>query len=134
MKRWMLAAALAGLGFPLAAQAAGELYMNDVNIVYQPTPASYQPQGSDYDLADAGKSFNIACIVTQGGHLGNCQAQANDLVDQNFIRIAVANVGQWMVGPKARDGGASVGRTFVVTCRYSRKDQPSAISIANGAS
>ena len=118
---WM-AALTTILGYAGAARAQVPLAINDITIVSQPQPANYQPQGSDLDLADAGKSFDIGCVVGGDGKLQACQAGANTIYDQNFIRIAIANVSQWVVAPRTVDGQLTAGRTLVVTCQFHRTD------------
>lgn len=126
----VVAAAAAALAFMMTGVAAAQstahsnaVYLGEVNIVYQPQPSGYQPQGSEIDLSDQGKSFDVSCIIGAEGKLQNCQAGDNDLYDQNFVRIAVANVSQWVMSPQTVDGKSSVGRTLLVTCQFRRADR-----------
>ncbi len=124
MKSLFLTLALCGLGVPGAVFAQDSvLRMNDVTINYQPKPASYQPDGTNYDLADQGKSFNIACVIGADGHPGGCRADNNNMVDQNFVSRALGNVSQWVIDPTARDGSATTGQTLVITCQFTRTDE-----------
>jgi len=123
MKRIIMLLALAPLVFPMAATAQDLLRMGDVGVVHQPEPASYQPEGSTLDLADQGKSFDIACVVGGDGRLGNCKALANDMIDQNFVKTALDNADDWVVQPRDSHGRSTAGRTFVITCQFKRKDE-----------
>ena len=107
------------------------LYLNDVNVVQQPQPARYQPDATDYDLADRGKTFDIVCTVGGDGHMHDCTAEPNSMFDQNFVRIGVDNardfvVGaqarDFVVGAQARDGSPTAGRTLSLTCQFNRAD------------
>ena len=112
--------ALMSVILPGAAMAQDALRMSDVTITYLPTPRSYQPDGTNYDLADQGKSFDVTCVIAQNGHMQDCSANNNNMVDQNFVSRALDNVGQWVVNPQGRDGQPTVGKTFVVTCQFTR--------------
>ena len=122
MKKVLVTLAILGLSLPGAVMAQDVLRMGDVNISYLPAPRSYQPDGTNYDLADAGKSFDVTCVIGADGHLGSCRADNNNMVDQNFVSHALSNVGQWVVEPRAHDGEATAGKTFVVTCQFTRLD------------
>ena len=95
----------------------------DVVVLYQPEPARYVPDGNDLDLSDQGKSFDVTCIITRSGRMSDCQAEDNDLADQNFVRIAVQNVSRWVVGPQTRNGDSSEGLVLVVTCQFQLQGQ-----------
>jgi len=97
------------------------LLLNDVNVVQQPQPARYQP-ATDYDLADRGKTFAIDCMVGSDGHVHDCTAEPNSMVDQNFVRIGVDNARAFIVGARARDGSPTAGRTLSLTCQFNRTD------------
>ncbi len=103
---------------------------NEVDVLYQPAPQNYQPDGN-LDASDSGKSFAIDCTISGDGHLGNCYAEDNDLNDQNFVRLALANARQWVVAPQLHDGGASAGRTFRMVCRFDRLGDQTAPAIAS---
>jgi len=98
------------------------LYLNDVNVVQQPQPARYQPDATDYDLADRGKTFDIVCTVGGDGHMHDCTAEPNSMFDQNFVRIGVDNARDFVVGAQARDGSPTAGRTLSLTCQFNRTD------------
>lgn len=125
MKRFLIALAFAAGSLPGAAMAQGVLHMSDVTISYLPEPRSYQPDGTNWDLADAGKSFDVSCVIGSNGHLGGCRADNNNMVDQNFVSRALSNVGQWIIAPAAHNGEPTVGKTFVVTCQFTRLDDVS---------
>lgn len=108
----------------------GYVSAEDVNIVYQPTPQNYQPDGN-LDASDAGKSFAIDCVISDSGRLGGCYAEDNDLNDQNFVRLALENARQWVVAPQLRNGGESAGRTFRLVCRFDRLSDERAESVAS---
>lgn len=95
----------------------------DVVVLFQPEPARYIPDGDDLDLADQGKSFDVTCVITRSGRMSDCQAEENDIVDQNFVKIAVKTVSRWVVGPETRDGESSEGRVLIVTCQFRLEDQ-----------
>lgn len=107
---------------PAGAACAQTVSLGDVSVVYQPEPTGYQPQGSDIDLSDAGKSFDIACRIVAGGKLTSCAVQANEINDVNFLRVAVGNVSQWVLAPRTVDGRPVAGRTLIVTCQFRRTD------------
>ena len=111
---------LAGLTMtcPAVVMAQDLITVDDLYIMYQPEPAHYQPSGDDLDLADQGKSFDITCVIAPSGGLDDCQAEDNDMVDQNFVRVAVKNVGKWVVGPQTRSGDSTAGKVVIVTCRF----------------
>ena len=46
----------------LSAQPQNTMYLNDVSVVQQPQPVRYQPDATDYDLADRGKTFDLSLI------------------------------------------------------------------------
>ncbi|MGZ3298145.1 MAG: hypothetical protein ACXU8U_05830 [Asticcacaulis sp.] len=96
------------------------LRLSDVDIVYQPEPASYRPENTDYDLADQGKRFDIECVIAANGHVRDCQAMQNNLADQNFVRVALDSVKGFIVGPVAHDGLPTAGRTLVITSEFHR--------------
>lgn len=102
----------------------------DVDILYQPAPQNYQPDGN-LDTGDGGKTFAIVCTISGDGHLGSCYAEDNDLNDQNFVRLALANARQWVVGPQLRDGESSAGRSFRMVCRFDRLNGETAPAIAS---
>lgn len=122
MKKVLVTLAALGLSLPGTVMAQDALHMSDVTISYLPAPRSYQPDGTNYDLADAGKSFDVACVIGADGHLGGCRADNNNMVDQNFVSRALTNVGQWVVEPKAHNGQPTAGKKFVVTCQFTRLD------------
>ncbi|EGF90175.1 hypothetical protein ABI_31900 [Asticcacaulis biprosthecium C19] len=107
---------LFGLGFPAAAQT--RVSIDDLNVLYQPEPAHYQPSGDDLDLADQGKSFEVSCVISASGRLNDCEAEDNDMADQNFVDVAVESVSKWVVGTETRSGESVVGRVVTITCRF----------------
>lgn len=111
--------AVAGL-VPGVALAQDALRLGDVNIMQTPKPAQYQPDSTDYDLADRGKTFDIACTVGTDGRMQDCKAQPNNLYDQNFVKIGVDNAGGFVVGARARDGSPTAGRRLSLTCKFNR--------------
>lgn len=112
------------------AYAGGFVGPEDVQVLYQPDPQSYQPDGN-LDAQDAGKSFAIVCTISDSGHLSNCYAEANDLNDQNFVRVAMDNARLWVVGPMLRDGEPSAGQSFRLVCRFDRLDDREAPRVAS---
>ena len=102
----------------------------DVQILYQPDPQNYQPDGN-LDANDAGKSFAIVCTISDSGHLGDCYAEPNDLNDQNFVRLAMDNAKRWVIGPTLRDGEPSAGQSFRLVCRFDRLDDREAPRVAS---
>ena len=114
--------ALAQNTFPQNSLRPNPLYLNDVNVVQQPQPARYQPDATDYDLADRGKTFDIVCTVGGDGHMHDCTAEPNSMFDQNFVRIGVDNARDFVVGARARDGSSTAGRTLSLTCQFNRTD------------
>ena len=124
--KFAVAVAIAGLvpGIALAQNTLSQnsLRLNDVNIVQQPQPAHYQPDATDYDLADRGKTFDIVCTVGGDGHMHDCTAEPNSMFDQNFVRIGVDNARDFVVGAQARDGSPTAGRTLALTCQFNRAD------------
>ncbi len=118
-----MAAALAVTGlWPGIGHAQDALKLGDVNVMQSPSPAHYQPDSTDYDLADRGKTFDIMCTVGSDGRMQNCIAQPNNMFDQNFVRIGVDNARGFVVGARAHDGSPTVGRTLSLTCKFSRTD------------
>ncbi len=103
--------------------AQDALRLKDVNVVQQPEPARYQPDSTDYDLADKGKTFDIDCTVGPDGKMRDCEAQPNDMLDQNFVKIGVDNARGFVVDRAARDGSSTAGRTLSLTCQFSRADK-----------
>ena len=71
--------------FPGMATAQSLVALDDLNIIYQPQPAHYQPSGDDLDLADQGKSFEVTCAVE------NFQAVA-DALEAKQIATDVAEL------------------------------------------
>jgi hypothetical protein len=120
------AVAIAGLipGIALAQNALSQnsLRLTDVNVVQQPQPAHYQPDATDYDLADRGKTFDIVCTVGNDGHMADCTAEPNGMFDQNFVRIGVDNARGFVIGAQARDGTSTAGRRLSLTCKFHRAD------------
>jgi len=113
--------AVAGL-VPGIGHAQDALKLGDVHIMQEPSPAHYQPDSTDYDLADRGKTFDIMCTVGVDGHMRDCVAQPNNMFDQNFVRIGVDNARGFVVGARARDGSPTIGRTLSLTCKFNRTD------------
>ncbi len=111
--------AVAGL-MPGVALAQDALKLGDVNVMQMPKPAQYQPDSTDYDLADRGKTFDIVCTVGNDGKMSDCAAQPNNLYDQNFVKIGVDNANGFVVGTRARDGSSTVGRKLSLTCKFNR--------------
>lgn len=98
------------------------IFLGDIKVLKQPLPTAYQPEGTTNDLADAGKSFDVACIITATGTLSDCRALDNDIYDPNFIRVALGNIGHWVVAPTTLDGRSAVGRTLTITVQVQRTD------------
>jgi len=117
----LMAIAIAGL-IPGVAVAQDSLRLGDVQVVQSPAPARYQPDSTDYDLADRGKTFDIDCLVAPDGRMHDCQALPNNMYDQNFVRIGVDNARGFVVATRARDGTPTAGRTLSLTCKFSRTD------------
>ncbi len=117
--------------WPCATLAQDAVHLADAQVVYQPQPTSYQPDASDLDLADQGKAFDVSCTVGDDGHMQDCKAEPNDMADQNFVRIAVSDVQQFVVGPQTRDGEATAGRQFTVTCAFHRLDGVAPTEVAS---
>ena len=111
--------AVAGL-LPGAAWAQDALRLGDVNVTQMPKPAQYQPDSTDYDLADRGKTFDISCVVGADGKMSDCVAEPNNMYDQNFVKIGVDNARDFVVGTRARDGSSTAGRRLTVTCKFNR--------------
>ena len=123
--RIAVAVAVAGL-MPAAAFAQDALRLGDVNVMQTPKPAQYQPDSTDYDLADRGKTFDIACTVGDDGKMRDCAAQPNNMYDQNFVKIGVDNASGFVVGARARDGSLTAGRRLSLTCKFNRMGQDDA--------
>lgn len=104
------------------------LGLNDVELIRRPPPSRYQPEGTTLDLHDQGKSFDVSCMVADDGRMRDCAADENDMVDQNFVDIAVADISQIVVGPEAVDGTPTAGKRLLVTCAFRRLDVPDAVS------
>ncbi|ESQ76803.1 hypothetical protein [Asticcacaulis sp. AC402] len=123
MKRvWMATAAIAAAGLAGSAVATEPAYFGDIRILHQPAPSGYQPEGTTFDLEDDGKSFDIACTIAANGRLSACEAGENELYDEKFIDIALANVSQWIVAPQTVGGQSTAGRPLIVTVRFNRSD------------
>ncbi len=123
MNALKIAAALsAGMLLPACAFAQEALSLGDVHVVQQPKPAHYQPDSTDYDLADRGKRFEILCTVAGDGRMQDCTAQPNTLADQNFVRIGTENAKDFVIGAQARDGSPTMGRTLSLTCQFHPMD------------
>ena len=103
---------------------------NEVDILYQPAPQNYQPDGN-LDATDAGKTFAIVCTISDDGHLSGCYVEDNDLNDQNFVRLALANARQWVVAPQMHDGENSAGHSFRMVCRFDRLGDRTAPAVAS---
>jgi hypothetical protein len=119
MNAMKIAAMIVGTGLlPGAALAQDALSLGDVNVMQMPKPAQYQPDSTDYDLADRGKTFDIVCTVGGDGKVSDCAAGPNNLYDQNFVKIGV--------GTRARDGSSTAGRKLNLTCKFNRMggDEP----------
>ena len=112
---------LAGLAFmAMAGVACADDYVqpSDLVILYQPDAKPYRPSGSDIDLADQGKSFDIICTIAHSGHFVDCQAYADNIADRGFVASAVSNLRGWVVGDTTRDGQATEGRHVRFTVRF----------------
>lgn len=135
MQRMAIIMGAVALMLPAGAMAQTVLRMGDVGVLHQPEPASYQPEGN-YDLADAGKTFDIACIVGGDGRLSGCKAMANNIVDQNFVTVALDNASGWVIQPRDHFGKSTAGRTFLLICQFKRSDDVEAtpsLASADGA-
>ncbi|ESQ92123.1 hypothetical protein ABAC460_04350 [Asticcacaulis sp. AC460] len=115
---------------PTLVWAQGLIAIDDLNIIYQPEPAHYQPSGDDLDLADEGKSFEVTCVVSSSGRLMDCEAEDNDMADQKFVEVAVESVGKWVVGTETLSGENAVGRLVTITCRFRLEGGEERTSIA----
>ncbi len=113
---------------------ASTVRLGDVEVVQAPPPSTYQPEGTTMDLMDNGKRFDIACRIDNTGGMDECEVAPNDMVDKNFVEIALNDVSQTVVGPVAEDGAPTAGRTLVVTCHFKRADGDSlgAMALADG--
>lgn len=118
------------LAWPLGAMAQSLVAIDDLNIIYQPEPAHYQPSGDDLDLADQGKSFEVTCVISSSGRLRDCEAEDNDMADQNFVDVAVESVGKWVVSTETRTGENAVGRLVTITCRFRLESGSERTSVA----
>jgi hypothetical protein len=116
--------------FPGMAMAQSLVALDDLNIIYQPQPAHYQPSGDDLDLADQGKSFEVTCVISSTGRLRDCEAEDNNMADQNFVAVAVESVGKWVVGTETLSGENAVGRLVTITCRFSLEGAEERTSVA----
>ncbi len=92
--------------------------LSDLVILYQPDVKPYRPSGSDIDLADQGKSFDIVCTIAHSGHLTDCQAFADNIADRGFVASAVSNLHGWVVGDTTRSGQATEGMRVRFTVRF----------------
>lgn len=125
-----VAVAVAGL-MPGVVLAQDALKLGDVNVMQTPKPAQYQPDSTDYDLADRGKTFDIACTVGDDGKMRDCAAEPNNMYDQNFVKIGVDNASGFVVGARARDGSSTAGRRLNLTCKFNRMGQDDAEAVAD---
>ncbi len=116
--RGILLAVLALAGVAAAAQAEDYVRLSDLVILYQPDARPYRPSGSDMDLADQGKSFDIVCTIAHSGHLTDCQAFADNIADRGFVNSAVDNLHGWVVGDTTRSGQATEGMRVRLTVRF----------------
>lgn len=95
-----------------AGQAEAFRPLDDFVFVYQPRSKTYMPSRSDNP--DAGKSFEVGCTVAESGHMAECWAETDNIVDQNIVERAVDNVGRWIVAKRLRTGEPSAGMSFLV--------------------
>ena len=116
--RGFLLTALVLAGMAGTACADDYVRMSDLVILYQPDAKPYRPSGSDIDLADQGKSFDIICTIAHSGHLVDCQAFADNIADRGFVTSAVSNLRGWVVGDTTRSGQATEGRHVRFTVRF----------------
>ncbi len=107
--------------------------LDEVEVRKAPGQSRYQPEGSDLDLMDQGKSFDITCVIGRNGAMNDCEAAPNDIRDPNFVEIALNNVSQTVVGPVAEDGQPTEGRVLLVTAHFERADKQPAGSLAMNA-
>lgn len=107
---------------------ADTVRLSDVEIVEAPAQSKYQPENSNLDLLDQGKTFDITCVIDKDGGMNACEAAPNSIRDVNFVEIALANVGQTVVGPVAHDGQPTEGRILRVTAHFIRADKLPAVS------
>jgi hypothetical protein len=113
---------------------ADTVSLAEVEVRHAPGQSRYQPEGSDLDLMDQGKSFDITCVIGREGAMHDCEAAPNDIRDPNFVEIALNNVGQTVVGPVAEDGQPTAGRVLLVTAHFERADKQPVSNLAmNGA-
>ena len=110
--------ALAILGLAGTARADSYVGLSDLVILYQPDVKPYRPSGSDVDLADQGKSFDIVCTISHSGHLTDCQAYADNIADRGFVASAVGNLRGWVGGDTTRTGEATEGMKVRLTVRF----------------
>lgn len=118
-----LVAGAAASALAVSALASEPVYLGDIKVVHQPPPSGYQPEGTNFDLEDQGKTFDISCTIAADGRLTACEAAENNLYDQNFVDIATANISQWIVAPQTVTGEPSAGRSLIVTVQFNRADR-----------
>lgn len=116
--RCFVFAVLVLLGGAGTARADDYVPLSDLVILYQPDAKPYRPSGSDVDLADQGKSFDIICTIAHSGHLVDCQALADNIADRGFVTSAVSNLRGWVVGDTTREGQATEGMHVRLTVRF----------------
>lgn len=117
------------------APIADTIELSDVQVIEGPAQSQYQPENSNLDLLDQGKSFDITCVIGKNGGMTDCEAAPNDIRDPNFVEIALNNVSQTVVGPVANDGQPTEGRVLLVTAHFERADkQPASSDLAMNGS
>jgi hypothetical protein len=107
---------------------ADTISLSEVQVRQAPAQSRYQPEDSNLDLLDQGKSFDITCVIGTNGAMKDCEAAPNDIRDPNFVDIALKNVSQTVVGPVAEDGQPTEGRVLLVTAHFQRADKQPATS------
>ena len=125
----ILSLSVAGAAFGQASDNGSYVDSSSVDVVYQPAPQNYRPDGN-LDGADGGKAIAIDCTISDSGRLSDCYAEANDINDQNFVRAALNNAQQWVVAQTLRDGEPSAGKAFHIGCRFELVGEVAAPAVA----
>ena len=83
-------------------------------------PAYLEPVTTDQDLYDAGKSFEVVCMLSTNGRLGDCKAKAKHINDKAFVNMVVLSAQDWFFQTRTRKGRNAVGRkvSFVAKVFY----------------
>lgn len=98
------------------------LGLEDVRLVYSPPPSRYQPEGTA-ELADRGRSVEIACVVGPDGRMQGCSAAADRFTDPKVAELALTDVSQFIVAPTTRGGAQATGQTLRIICRFEQAEE-----------